>query len=104
MNEEIRHYPQPIARCDVQLGGLHEDRARAFMAQREREPAEWYRVATFSESTIEATADELAELNDKVEALIAPYRSGRRRPPRPGARTVSVVYRAFPFPNPDVKH
>ena len=28
VNEEIRHYPQPIARCDVQLGGLHEDRAR----------------------------------------------------------------------------
>ncbi|APV51158.1 hypothetical protein BWI17_16615 [Betaproteobacteria bacterium GR16-43] len=28
VNEEIRRYPQPIARCDVQLGGLHEDRAR----------------------------------------------------------------------------
>jgi hypothetical protein len=28
VNEEIRHYPQPIARCDAQLGGLHEDRAR----------------------------------------------------------------------------
>ena len=28
VNDEIRHYPQPIARCDVQLGGLHEDRAR----------------------------------------------------------------------------
>jgi hypothetical protein len=28
VNDEIRHYPQPIARCDVQLGGLHEERAR----------------------------------------------------------------------------
>lgn len=28
LNEEIRAYPQPIARCDAQLGGLVEERAR----------------------------------------------------------------------------
>ena len=28
LNEEIRGYPQPIARCDAQLGGLVEERAR----------------------------------------------------------------------------
>ena len=28
LNEEIRSYPQPIARCDAQLGGLVEERAR----------------------------------------------------------------------------
>ncbi len=28
LNEEIRTYPQPIARCDAQLGGLVEERAR----------------------------------------------------------------------------
>ena len=28
LNEEIRAYPQPIARCDAQLGGLVEARAR----------------------------------------------------------------------------
>jgi vacuolar-type H+-ATPase subunit D/Vma8 len=27
LNDEIRHYPTPIARCDVQLGGLLEARA-----------------------------------------------------------------------------
>lgn len=27
LNEEIRAYPQPIARCDAQLGGLVEERA-----------------------------------------------------------------------------
>jgi chorismate mutase len=26
--EEIRHYPTPIARCDEQLSGLIEERAR----------------------------------------------------------------------------
>jgi len=28
LNEEIRAYPQPIARCDTQLGGLVEERAQ----------------------------------------------------------------------------
>jgi hypothetical protein len=28
INEEIRAYPQPIARCDAQLGGLVDERAR----------------------------------------------------------------------------
>ena len=28
LNAEISHYPGPIARCDAQLGGLLEERAR----------------------------------------------------------------------------
>lgn len=28
INDEIRAYPQPIARCDAQLGGLFEERER----------------------------------------------------------------------------
>ena len=35
LNEEIRAYPQPIARCDAQLGGFVEERARV-RAQIER--------------------------------------------------------------------
>jgi hypothetical protein len=27
VNEDIRTYPQPIAHCDAQLAGLHEERA-----------------------------------------------------------------------------
>jgi ribosomal 50S subunit-associated protein YjgA (DUF615 family) len=29
LNEEVRHYPGPIARCDDQLTGLLEQRTRA---------------------------------------------------------------------------
>jgi sugar-specific transcriptional regulator TrmB len=32
VNEEIRTYPQPIARCDAQLAGLHEERAKLLEA------------------------------------------------------------------------
>lgn len=28
LNDEIREYPQPIARCDAQLAGLLEERLR----------------------------------------------------------------------------
>jgi chorismate mutase len=28
INEEIQQYPQPIARCDAQLGGLLEERLK----------------------------------------------------------------------------
>ena len=37
LNEEIRHYPGPIARCDQHLPALLEERAR-IMAELEREP------------------------------------------------------------------
>jgi hypothetical protein len=30
INEEVAHYPRPIARCDVQLSKLLEQRARVF--------------------------------------------------------------------------
>ncbi len=41
INAEIRAYPQPIARCDAQLGGLVEERARihaALAALEDRSP------------------------------------------------------------------
>jgi len=39
LSDEIRHYPTPIARCDVQLGGLLEARA-AIVELLERADAE----------------------------------------------------------------
>ena len=32
LNDEIRTYPSPIARCDVQLGALIEERSRIIAA------------------------------------------------------------------------
>ena len=37
LNQEIRHYPGPIARCDEHLPALLEERSR-IMAELEREP------------------------------------------------------------------
>ncbi|MEK7876151.1 MAG: hypothetical protein AAB325_08205 [Pseudomonadota bacterium] len=35
LSEEIRHYPTPIARCDEQLAGLLEERARVLKSLNE---------------------------------------------------------------------
>lgn len=45
VNEEIRTYPQPIARCDAQLGGLHEERANLL------EALDWLESAVAQEAT-----------------------------------------------------
>ena len=37
LNLEIRHYPAPIARCDLHLPALLEERAR-IVAELDREP------------------------------------------------------------------
>jgi hypothetical protein len=39
VNDEIKSYPQPIARCDAQLAGLLEERAR-IRSQLEHLPAD----------------------------------------------------------------
>lgn len=39
LNEEIRHYPTPIARCDVQLGGLIDERDAATRLLRDADDA-----------------------------------------------------------------
>lgn len=44
VNEDIRTYPQPIARCDAQLGGLHEERAALL------EALDWLATATTPET------------------------------------------------------
>jgi ABC-type phosphate transport system auxiliary subunit len=44
INAEIRDYPQPIARCDAQLGGLVEERA-SIQAELEALEAELKRSA-----------------------------------------------------------
>jgi len=82
---------------------VEHERARRFMAGRDREPPEWFEEATLSESLVEVTAAELRELRGKVMELIRPYRRGVRTPVPDGSRTVSVTFRAIPLPGRDMK-
>jgi hypothetical protein len=40
LNDEIRHYPTPIARCDVQLGALIDERDAVTRVLREPDDAQ----------------------------------------------------------------
>jgi DNA-binding transcriptional ArsR family regulator len=82
---------------------LDDERARRFMAHREKEPPEWYSVAVASDSLLQVTAAELGELRDKVFELLRPYRKGERVDIPDGTRTVSASFRAFPLPDRDAK-
>ncbi|SCG63020.1 winged helix-turn-helix domain-containing protein [Micromonospora halophytica] len=68
-------------------------RARDWIRRAADEPREWYEAAWFSDSVLLLTAEELAGLNEQVQALLEPYRKRLRADPPAGARKVAVQYR-----------
>ncbi|MEV6366431.1 metalloregulator ArsR/SmtB family transcription factor [Micromonospora musae] len=73
------------------------DRSRDWLRRASTEPPQWYDVARLFDSQLVVTAEELAELNDAVDRLLEPYRKRTRTDPPPGARSVSVHYKALPL-------
>ncbi|MEU6206169.1 metalloregulator ArsR/SmtB family transcription factor [Micromonospora musae] len=73
------------------------DRSRDWLRRASSEPPQWYDVARLFDSQLVVTAEELAELNDAVDRLLEPYRKRTRTEPPPGARSVSVHYKALPL-------
>jgi DNA-binding transcriptional ArsR family regulator len=71
-------------------------RVRRYLSQLDAEPSEWQEAAFFMDSTLQVTAEELTELGQAIQDLIAPYRKERRADPPPGTRPVSVAVRALP--------
>ena len=75
----------------------NEERVRRWRDREREEPPEWQRAAVVSESIVMLTADELAELNGAVLALLEPYKRWRRADPPASARTVAIQYRTVPM-------
>ncbi|MDG4795297.1 helix-turn-helix domain-containing protein [Micromonospora sp. WMMD1082] len=73
------------------------ERSRDWLRRAPDEPEEWYGSAILNESLLLLTADELAELNRAVLALLRPYRRRTRTDPPPGARRVAIQYKALPL-------
>jgi DNA-binding transcriptional ArsR family regulator len=71
-------------------------RVRRYLSRLDTESAEWQEAAFFMDSTLQVTADELTELGQAIQDLIAPYRKERRTDPPPGIRPVSLAVRALP--------
>ncbi|MGC4895567.1 ArsR/SmtB family transcription factor [Micromonospora sp. DT31] len=72
-------------------------RVRDWLRRARDEPQEWYEATWFSDSMLLVTAEELAELNQAVQALMEPYRRRNRTDPPAGVRPVAAQYRAMPI-------
>jgi hypothetical protein len=76
--------------------------ARSWLTRSDAEPAEWQDAISWTSNRLVLTAAELKELNGRLQELFTPYRRSVRPDAPAGARTVSVVFRAFPheYPQP----
>lgn len=72
------------------------DKALRWVASSGSELPEWIQAAAVGEALLRITVAELAELTEKVLELVRPYTVRRRPDPPPGARIVSVLWRAIP--------
>ncbi len=70
-----------------------------WLGRRRDEPAEWREAAPFGDSIVYLTAEELADLGERMGELTEPYLERLTdRDKRPdGARAVSVLHLAFPI-------
>jgi DNA-binding transcriptional ArsR family regulator len=71
---------------------------RHWLDSKPGEPEEWQRAAHFGDTGILVTADELLDLQDKVVAMLKPYRDRHedREARPPAARRVAFLHLAFP--------
>jgi DNA-binding transcriptional ArsR family regulator len=75
---------------------LEHARTHEWLARRNGETQEWYDAAGFIGIRLLVTADELNDLNKKINDLLEPYGLTHRDHVPDDARTVHVIYRAFP--------
>lgn len=68
---------------------------------RQDDPEEWQQAAQFGDTFLHVTAEELAELGERVQALMDPYLDRQEHPELrpPGARLVAYLHLAFPLVN-----
>lgn len=64
-------------------------------------PLEWRKVAGMTHDVLHVTADELAELRQKIFELTTSYRRLAPEDRPPGARRVHAMFEVFPWPRED---
>jgi predicted transcriptional regulator len=75
------------------------DLYRRYLEHRNALPDDWAKASGDFGYALDITADELADLLERVDALIRPYVSPVRTDPPEGSRVVQVTLRAFPNPH-----
>lgn len=75
--------------------GEEQKLTQRFLERVDELDASWRRAGTINTYTLSLTADELAELADKVDELLRPYASTIREDAPPDAKPVYAGFRAF---------
>jgi DNA-binding transcriptional ArsR family regulator len=96
LNASPDTYAAEAAMVEVFLARQNE-KIRRFFSRQQVEPPEWFRVATISDQTLVTTAEELAELLARIDALVEPFRRSSRSTPPPEARPVTFQVRGVPY-------
>jgi DNA-binding transcriptional ArsR family regulator len=78
--------------------GRYLERLERWFDRRASEPVEWQEAASYGDSLVYLTVEELAELRDALQALAEPYveRMSDRAARPSGARPVALLQIAFP--------
>jgi DNA-binding transcriptional ArsR family regulator len=84
------------------IAGRYFEFLTTWIHQKPTEPAEWQDAAHFGDNIIYATAEELKELDRKIDSLLEPFvpRLEDRGARPPGARQVTLLRLAFPYQGP----
>lgn len=84
------------------IAGRYFELLTAWIHHKPNEPAEWQDAAHFGDNIILATAEELSELDRKIDELLEPFvhRLEHRGARPPGARQITLLRLAFPYLGP----
>jgi predicted ArsR family transcriptional regulator len=98
-NEETRAAGEMLSRL---VARRYFESAIEWLERQPREPAEWVEAALFGDFQVEMTAEEMLEVEAKIQELIEPYlkRLEDRSPPVLGSRPVNLIALAFPLADP----
>jgi hypothetical protein len=77
-------------------------RGREYLARWDAEPAAWQEVTGFGDTIVQVTADELAELNRRIDAVLGEYHDRQVDPSRrpAAARPIGVIHLIVPLSPP----
>jgi predicted ArsR family transcriptional regulator len=88
-----------VSQLDGVIARRYYEKAVAWLAHRAEEPAEWRRVTGFGDALLWVTAEELGEIQQRMDELVAAYRPRQTDPSLrpPGHRAVTIVQYVYPL-------
>jgi DNA-binding transcriptional ArsR family regulator len=99
-SEETRAAGEMLSRVVVER---YFESAIEWLERQPGEPAEWAEAALFGDLLVHMTLEELREVEARIRELFEPFlqRLESQAPRAEGSRPVSIIFLAFPLPEPE---